>query len=199
MLKHTDGLTTLDQELFPGLREENDKKRWRLQKWAFVMTVSMGLALCSGKLWLSSGQQAKDLAGQDSARQAAMNYPIEQAFDTSWLGKLQTTISDTATAWTAIPMGTLIPVEIESAQLRSSGQARILARTKSYVFADKTMMIPPGSEVEGIARRYGDKWKIQWNSVSVLSVGGSQAHIQAINEIPGKAILYGRSLLVKAK
>jgi hypothetical protein len=199
MLKHTDGLTTLDQELFPGLREEDDKKHWRLQKWAFVITLALVLVLCSGKLWLTSRRQATDLADQASPQDVAKNHSAMQTTQASWLDEWETTISRTFTASKAIPKGTLIPVEIESAQPGRSGRARVLARTKSYVFADKTVMIPPGSEVQGIAQRYGDKWEIHWNSVSVLSVGGRQAEIQAMSEIPGKASLYGRSLLVKAK
>jgi hypothetical protein len=197
MLKHTDGLTTLDQELFPGVREELDTRRWLLRKWVFVLMLSLVMVLCSGEIWLGSGQRATDLAEQASSQHAAQKQLIVRPGDATWLGEWQSTISDTAKTLKAIPKGTLIPVEIESAQFRGTHKVRILARTKSYVFADKTVMIPPGSEVRGIAQRYGDKWKIHWDSVSVLSVGGNQADIQAKSEIPGKESLNGRALLVK--
>jgi hypothetical protein len=198
MLKHTDGLTTLDQELFPGLREELDNKRWRLRKWAFVLILSLGLALCSGEIWVSSGPRATDLAEQASSQHAAQKQLIVRPGDASFLGEWQSTISKAAKTLKAIPKGTLIPVEIESAQFRGTDKVTILARTRSYVFADKTVMIPPGSEVRGTAQRDGGTWKIHWDSVSVLSVGGSQTDIQAKSEIPGKESLNGRTLLVKA-
>ncbi|HXH49469.1 MAG TPA: hypothetical protein VNM47_09000 [Terriglobia bacterium] len=197
MLKHTDGLTSLDQELFPGVREELDTRRWLLRKWAFVLMLSVVMVLGSGKLWLTSRKQANDIAEQASSKDAVKILPGEQAADNSWLGEWQITISDAAKTLKAIPKGTVIPVEIESAQFRGLGQVRILARTKAYVFPEKTVMIPPGSEVRGIAKLHGDKWEIHWDSVSVLSVGGSQAEIQAKNEILGKESLNGRSLLVK--
>jgi hypothetical protein len=198
MLKHTDGLTTLDQELFPGLREELDKRRWRLQKWAFVLMLSLALALGSGEIWMSSGTQATDLVGQTSSQHAAQKQLIVRPTEAAWLGEWQREIPDAAKTLKAIPKGTLIPVEIESAQFRGADRVSILARTKSYVFADKTVMIPSGSEVRGIAQRDGDTWKIHWDSVSVLSVGGSRTGIQAKSEIPGKESLNGRVLLVKA-
>ena len=197
MLKHTDGLTTLDQELFPGLREELDRKRWRLKKWAFVLMLSVVMVLGSGRLWLTSRKQATDIADQASSQDAVKTHPGEQAAGNSWLGEWQITISDAVKTLRAIPKGTVIPVEIETAQFRGLGQVRILARTKEYVFPEKTVVIPPGSEVRGIAKLNGDKWEIHWDSVSVLSVGGRQAEIQAKNEIPGKESLSGRSLVVK--
>jgi hypothetical protein len=198
VMKYIDGLSTVDQELFPGLREEHDKKRLRLYKCVFVISLGMVLVLCYGQLWETTGQQAQTFAKKTSAQGAAMNYSREQTTQPSWLSDLQTTISDTFPALKMIPKGTMIPVEIESAQFGGGGRATILARTKSYVFTDNTVVIPPGSKIQGIAQRIGDKWEIRWNKVSVLSVGGQQAAIQAMNEIRGKASLYGRSLLVEA-
>jgi hypothetical protein len=198
MVKHTDSLATLDQELFPGLREEKDRKRWWLRKWAFAIMLSLGLAICSGRVWLTGGEQVHYFAEQAPPQNIAQNQLITRTSQAPWLGERQRAISDTVAATKAIPKGTLVPVEIESAQFGGMGHARILARTQAYVFPDKTVVIPAGSEVRGIAGRHGDMWEIHWNSVSVLSVGGRQADIQAVSEIPGKASLNGRSLLVKA-
>jgi hypothetical protein len=198
VMKYIDGLSTVDQELFPGLREEHDKRRWRLYKFAFLIVLVMVPVLCFGPIWETTGRQAETLAKKTSAQSAAMNYSGEQTTQSSWLGGLQTTISDTFPALKIIPRGTMIPVEIESTQFGGGGRVLVMARTKSYVFTDNTVVIPPGSEVQGIAQRIGDKWEIRWSKISVLSVAGKEAAIQAMNEIRGKASLYGRSLLVEA-
>ncbi|TAM82169.1 MAG: hypothetical protein EPN47_09480 [Acidobacteria bacterium] len=199
MLKHSECLSTLDQELFPGIREEKDTKRWLLRKWAFAMMLGAALVYWFGPLWQTGGQQVKAIVGKTSLQDAAQDRSIVQTTQPSWLGGLKTSVSRNARASMVIPKGTLIPVEIEATQLGGLGQTVIRARTKSYVFPDKTVMIPAGSEVEGTAQRFGRKWEIRWDSVSVLSAEGRRADLEAMNEVPGTAGLYGKSLLVKAK
>ena len=128
MLKHTDGLTTLDQELFPGLREEDDKKRWRLRKWVFVLMLSMVLVLCSGKFWLTSRKQATDLADQTSPQNAAQKQLIVRPSDAGWLGEWQAAISDAAKTLKAIPKGTLIPLRLTHEDL-----ANLIGTTRETV------------------------------------------------------------------
>lgn len=200
MLKHSLSLSTLDQELFPGVREEKDTRLWLLRKWAFAIILSVGLVYWTGPLWQTGTQRVEAITGKPSLQNSAYHPSIAQSAHASVRpGKSKTSVSETARASVLIPKGTLIPVKIESTQSRGLGQTRIVARTKSYVFRDETVMIPAGSKVEGTARRYGNKWEIHWHSVSVVSAEGREADIQAMNEIPGKASLYGRSLLIKAK
>ena len=198
MLKHSDCLSTLDQELFPGLREEKDRKRWLWRKWAFAIFLGMWLAFWSGALWETGRQQIKTIAGNSFLHNAVENQFVARANQGSWLDELHTGISHTVKASMMIPKGTLIPVKIESTQSRGLGQTRIVARTKSYVFRDKTVLIPAGSQIEGMAHQHAGKWEIHWHSVSVVSAEGREADIQAMNEIPGRATLHGRSLLVRA-
>lgn len=218
MLKHSLSLATLDRELFPGVREEKDTRLWLLRKWAFAVILSVGLVYWSGALWQTSGgKEIKTLAGKASL-QDAPRHPLLTGTQAAAYGKLQAAnrkaspaaqaarhvkskaaVSDAARAAVVIPKGTLIPVKIESTRLIGLGQTVILARTRSYVLPDKTVLIPAGSQVEGMAQRRAGRWEIHWHSVSVVSAGGGEAEIQAMNEIPAKASLYGRSLLVKAK
>lgn len=198
MLKHADCLSTQDQERVPRVREERHTRVWILRQWAFAVVLVVATIYCYKRFWLA-GEQVQNMAEQATTQGAGHNQLVAQTSQASWLGKLQGTISQTARGLKAIPKGTLIPVEIESARFGGSGQATVLARAQSYVFPDDTVMIPAGSEVRGIAMRRGDKWEIHWNSISVLSVGGRQADLQAMSEITGKAGLYGASLVVKAK
>lgn len=197
MLKHSECLSTIEQELFPGVREETDTRRWLLRKWAFAVVLSAALVYWSGALWQAGGQQVENIAGKSSLQKNPQHRFLARTTQALWIDNLRTSISDTAKTSMVIPKGTVIPVKIESTQLGGLGQTVIRARTRSYVFPDKAVLIPAGSRVEGMAKRRGGKWEIHWNSVSVVSVDGQEADIQAMNRIPGKANLYGRSLLIR--
>lgn len=215
MLKHSDCLSTLDQELFPGVREEKDTRLWLLRKWAFAIILSVGLVYWTGPLWQTGAHRVEAITGpslQNSVHhrsiaqsahasvQPGRSKTSAQAAQASMRqGKSPTSASETARASVLIPKGTVIPVKVESTRPGARGQTVILARSRSFVLPDKTVMIPAGSQIEGMAHQRAGKWEIHWHSVSVLSAGGSQADIQAMNEIPGKTSLYGRSLLIKAK
>ena len=112
------------------------------------------------------------------------------------LGEFQATISGVLRAPMVIPQGTMMPVVIESAQFHGAGQVSVLARTTSDLFPNKAVVIPAGSEVQGIAQRVGGNWKIYWNSVSVR---GRRATITGTNEVPEAGNLQGRSLDVNVR
>lgn len=188
----------MEQELFPAVREERDTRRWLLRKWAFAMALSAALVYWSGALWQAGGQQVENIAGKSPLHSGAPNRFLARTTQMSWISGLRNSVSQTSRPSMVIPRGTVIPVKIESTQLGGLGQTVIRARTRSYVFPDKAVLIPAGSRVEGMAQRRGGKWEIHWNSVSVVSVDGQEADIQAMNSIPGKANLYGRSLLIRA-
>lgn len=216
MLKHSPSLSTLDQELFPGVREEKDTRLWLLRKWVFAMILSIALVYWSGPVWQTGAQRVEAVTGTPSLHHSAHRQYIAQAAQASLRpgrsktsaqaayasgrpGPSQTSTPGTARASVVIPRGTLIPVEIESTRLRGRGQTVILARTRSFVFPDQAVLIPAGSQVEGTAQRHAGKWEIHWHSVSVVSAEGREADIQARNEIPVQASLDGRSLLIKTK
>jgi hypothetical protein len=112
------------------------------------------------------------------------------------LGEFQTTISGLLRAPIIIPSGTLMPVLIESTEFHGAGQVSVVARTTSDLFPSKAVVIPTGSEVEGVARRVGEKWKICWTSVSVR---GRRAKITGTNEVPEAGSLQGSSVVVKVR
>lgn len=112
------------------------------------------------------------------------------------LGEFQATISGVLRAPIVIPSGTLMPVVIESAQFHGSGQVSLVARTTSDLFPNKAVVIPAGSEVEGIAQRVGENWKIYWSSVSVR---GRRATITGTNEVPEAGSLQGSSVVVSVR
>jgi len=112
------------------------------------------------------------------------------------LGEFQATISGVLRAPMIIPSGTMMPVVIESTQFHGSGQISVLARTTSDLFPNKAVVIPAGSQVQGIAQRVGKKWKIYWNSVSVR---GRRAKITGTDEVPETESLEGRSMLVNVR
>ena len=112
------------------------------------------------------------------------------------LGEFQTTVSSVARAPIVIPSGTALPVVIESAQFHGAGQVAVTARTTSDLFPSKAVVIPAGSQVQGIAQRVGNNWKIYWNSVSVR---GRQAKISGTNQVPEAESLQGSSLEVSVR
>src|SRR5690349_6320854 len=200
MLKHSLSLSTLDQELFPGLREEKDTRLWLLRKWAFAIILSVGLVYWTGPLWQTGAHGVEAITGKPSLQNSAHHRSIAQAAQASVQpGKSKTSASETTRDSVLIPKGTVIPVKVESTRPGDRGQTVILARARSFVLPDKTVLIPAGSQIEGMAHRRAGQWEIHWHSVSVVSAEGREADIQAMNEVPGKASLYGRSLLIKAK
>jgi hypothetical protein len=112
------------------------------------------------------------------------------------LEEFQKTISGVLRAPIVIPGGTAMPVLIESTQFHGSGQVSVQARTTSDLFPNKAVVIPAGSQVQGIAQRVGEKWKIYWNSVSIR---GRQTKITGTDEVPGAESLEGRSVVVNVR
>jgi hypothetical protein len=112
------------------------------------------------------------------------------------LAEFQATISGVLGAAITIPRGTMMPVVIESAQFHGSGQVAVTARTTHDLFPNKAVVIPAGSQVEGIAQRAGDYWKIYWKSVSVR---GRQAEISGTNKVPKTENLQGSSVVVNVR
>ena len=110
--------------------------------------------------------------------------------------EFQTTLSGVLRTPIVIPSGTAIPVVIESAEFHGSGQVAVLARTTRDLFPNQAVVIPAGSQVQGIAQRLGEKWKIYWNSVSVR---GSRARITGSNEVPVAGSLEGTSVVVNVR
>lgn len=114
----------------------------------------------------------------------------------SSLGGFQATLSGVLRAPIIIPSGTSLPVVIESAQFHGAGQVSVVGRTTSDQFPNKAVVIPAGSQVQGIAQRVGENWKIYWSSVSVQ---GREAKIAGTNEVPEAGNLPGTSVLVNVR
>lgn len=112
------------------------------------------------------------------------------------LDEFQTTVSGVLRAPIVIPSGTSMPVVIESTQFHGAGQVSVTARTTSDLFPNKAVVIPAGSEVQGIAQRVGKNWKIYWNSVSVR---GRRANITGTNQVSEGETLKGSSLEVNVR
>jgi hypothetical protein len=112
------------------------------------------------------------------------------------LGEFQATVSGVLRTPIIIPRGTLMPVVIKSAQFHGAGQVSVTARTTSDLFPSKAVVIPAGSEVQGIAQRIGKNWKIYWNSVSVR---GRRAKIAGTNQVPEGESLEGSTLEVNVR
>jgi hypothetical protein len=112
------------------------------------------------------------------------------------LGEFQATVTNVLRAPIVIPSGTALRVVIESAQFHGSGQVSVTARTTSDLFPNKAVVIPAGSQVQGIAQRAGQNWKIYWSSVSVR---GSQAKIAGTNKVSQVQSLKGSSLEINVR
>jgi hypothetical protein len=112
------------------------------------------------------------------------------------LGEFQATISSVLRAPLIIPSGISMPVLIESTQFHGSGQVAVTARTTSDLFPNHAVVIPAGSEVQGVAQRVGKNWKIYWSSVSVR---GREAKISGTNQVPEGESLEGSFLEVSVR
>ena len=98
MLKHSLSLSTLDQELFPGLREEKDTRLWLLRKWAFAIILSVGLVYWTGPLWQTGAHGVEAITGKPSLQNSAHHRSIAKAAHASVRRcKSKTSASETAT------------------------------------------------------------------------------------------------------
>lgn len=112
------------------------------------------------------------------------------------LGEFQMTLSGVLRAPIVIPSGTLMPVLVQSTQFHGAGQVSVVGRTTSDLFPSHSVVIPAGSEVQGIAQRVGKNWKIYWNSVSVR---GREAKISGTSQVPEGESLEGSSFQVSVR
>ena len=110
--------------------------------------------------------------------------------------QFQSTLSGVLRNPISIPTGTSIPVVIESVRFDGSGQMALEARTTRDLFPNKAVVIPAGSQVQGIAQKSGAKWKIYWNSVSIRGRG---ARISGSNVVPVAGSLQGMSVVVNVR
>lgn len=115
---------------------------------------------------------------------------------TAPLNQFQEELSAALQTPLVVPTGSTLAVRIERTESRGAGRLAIVARTTSEAYPSPTLVVPVGSEVEGIAERRAHGWRIRWTSVSVR---GARVPLAAVSEAPGEESLGGRLLQVRVR
>lgn len=95
-----------------------------------------------------------------------------------------------------IPAGTSIPVAVRYSTYNGVERLHVAARTQFDLFPSTRVVIPAGSEVQGIARKVRGQWMIHWQSVSVA---GQSVPILSVEQPAGAGPLQGQTLVIQVR
>jgi len=94
-----------------------------------------------------------------------------------------------------IPKGTSLSVRIETTESPVAGRISVLGRTAFDAYPSRTVVVPAGSEVDGIAERVAGRWQIHWTGISIRD---TRVPIAATSQEPAEQ-LGGRVIVIRVR